>query len=213
MRRFLTAVAMITVASAAANANCKDEVAAALEKQKSTSAFRMETTMISPEGLVNMTVDYLLPNRMRQVVKMQNDPNPVETVLVDKTAWSNSGKGWQLLGPKVTGQLVVQMEQNLGEDKEGRMGDFECLGKQNYEGKELLAYQGENEEGGPRNLSPTTADKRPDRPVRIFYVDPITGLPSASIFARANKLDKPIFSATYSYPPDIKIDPPETPAQ
>ena len=48
--------------------------------------------------------------------------------------------------------------------------------------------------------------KLPDRPVRVIYVDPTTGLPMRSIFARANKLDKPIFEATYSYPADIKID-------
>lgn len=213
MRRVLTALALITAASAAANADCKGEVEAALEKQRNTSAFRMETRMVSPEGLVNMTVDYVLPDRMRQTVSTQNDSNPVETVLIDKTAWSNNGKGWQLLSPQVTGQLVVQMEQNVGEDREGRMGDFECLGKQEYKGKELLAYQGENNDGGPKNLSPEPADRRPDRPVRVFYVDPVTGLPSASIFARANKLDKPIFAATYSYPPDIKIEPPATPVE
>ena len=51
----------------------------------------------------------------------------------------------------------------------------------------------------------------PDRPVRVIYVDPTTGLPMRSIFARADKLDKPIFEATYSYPADIKIDIPKGP--
>jgi hypothetical protein len=74
----------------------------------------------------------------------------------------------------------------------------------------MLAYQGENEPGGPKNLSPEEKNKPkdPGRPVRIIYVDPVTGLPMRSIFARADHLEKPIFEATYSYPVDIKIDAP-----
>ncbi|MCK9912941.1 hypothetical protein MXD81_27550, partial [Microbacteriaceae bacterium K1510] len=44
-----------------------------------------------------------------------------------------------------------------------------------------------------------------------IYVDPTTGLPVRSIYARANMLDKPIFEATYTYPADIKIDTPQFP--
>ncbi len=55
---------------------------------------------------------------------------------------------------------------------------------------------------GPKDLSPGVKDKPklPDRPVRVIYVDPTTGLPMRSIFARADKLDKPIFEAIYTYP-------------
>ena len=55
--------------------------------------------------------------------------------------------------------------------------------------------------------------KAPDRPVRIIYVDPTTGLPLRSVFARANKMEKPIFEATYSYPVDIKVEPPKLDAK
>jgi len=39
------------------------------------------------------------------------------------------------------------------------------------------------------------------------------GLPLRSVFARANKMDKPIFEATYSYPVDIKVEPPKLDAK
>ena len=84
MRRLLMATALLMVANVAAHAasSCKDEVSSALERQRKSSGFRMQTKMISEEGIVDMTVDYVLPDRMRQVIKSAKDPEPIETVLV-----------------------------------------------------------------------------------------------------------------------------------
>ena len=214
MRRMLTAIALLIAASPAAYAaDCKSEVASALERQRKSSSFRMETKMLSPEGgKINMTVDYLLPDRMRQIVTSTMDPEPIETVVVDNLAWSRSkGEPWFPLNPQLTHTLVNQMQETLGDDP-GTLTDFECLGKQPVEGRDVLAYQGENEQPGPKNLSKNQV-KLPDRPVRVIYVDPTSGLPLRSIFARANTLEVPIFEATYSYPADIKIDAPKAKSQ
>jgi hypothetical protein len=212
MRRMLTAVALLIAASAAAHAaSCKDEVATALERQRKMSGFRMETMMLSPEGKVNMTVDYLLPDRMRQVITSAKEPEPVETVVVGNLAWTRQGKGaWSLVHPQIASALVNQMEETVG-NPSAEVGDFECLGKKPVGDKDLLAYQGENEGVGPKNVGPDAKDKPklPDRPVRIIYVDSTTGLPMRSVFVRANKIDKPIFEATYSYPVDLKIEAPK----
>jgi hypothetical protein len=214
MRRMLMATALILAATAAADAaSCKDEVGSALERQRKSSGFRMQTKMLSEQGLVDMTVDYVLPNRMRQVISSTADPEPIETVLVGNFAWSRrKGEPWTPLNPQLTNELVAQLEETLGSEA-AAIGDFECLGKKPVEGKDMLAYQGENEKPGPKDLSKEKAPKLPDRPVRIIYVDPITGLPMRSIFARADKLDKPIFQATYTYPIDLKIDPPKATSQ
>ncbi len=101
------------------------------------------------------------------------------------------------------------MKDTVGEG-EAKLTDFECLGKQQVAGKDLLAYQGENEDPEEKkDAAAKNQPKAPDRPVRIIYVDPTTGLPLRSVFARANKMDKPIFEATYSYPVDIKVEPPK----
>jgi len=213
MRRFVLAVALVIAASTAAQADCKDEVATALERQRKSSTFRMETTMISEEGKVNMTVDYMLPDRMRQVLTSAGDPNPIETIVIGEMAWTRRGGGdWELVHPQVRAALVRQMEETLG-DNPGELGEFACLGRKAVAGKNMLAYQGENEKAGPKDLSRGVKDmpKAPDRPVRIIYVDAITGLPMRSLFARANSLDKPIFEATYSYPADIRIEAPPPP--
>jgi hypothetical protein len=216
MRRIVTALSLTVALSATATlsatayADCKGEVASALERQRKSSGFRMETSMISEDGKIDMTVDYVLPDRMRQVIKSEKDPVPVETIVVGNFAWSHrQGEQWTLLNPRLTSDLVTQMQETLGEDP-GQLGTFECLGKQGVAGKDFLAYQGENEQGGPKNLSQEDKNKPkdPGRPVRIIYVDPVTGLPMRSIFARADHLEKPIFEATYSYPVDIKVDAP-----
>ena len=74
MRGMLTALALLIAASGAAEAACKDEVAAALDRQRKSSGFRMQTVMLSQDGLVNMTVDYVLPDRMHQTVSTLERP-------------------------------------------------------------------------------------------------------------------------------------------
>ncbi len=217
MRRLLMATALLMAAGAAAHAasSCKDEVASALERQRKSSGFRMQTMMISEDGKVDMTVDYVLPDRMRQVVKSTKDPEPIETVLVGTRAWTHrKGEPWAPLNPQLTSQLVTQMQENLGDDP-AALGDFECLGKKPVDGKDMLAYQGENENEDSKDPKAAAKDKPklPNRPVRVIYVDSTTGLPMRSIFARANKLDQPIFESTYSYPIDLKIEAPKPASQ
>ena len=51
----------------AASADCTKEVADAVLKQSQQKSFRMESNVISEQGPLKMTVDYILPDRMRQV--------------------------------------------------------------------------------------------------------------------------------------------------
>ena len=210
-------MAAVVAAGTAAEASqkCSQEMGVALDNQRKSGAFRMDVFMISEQGPVKMTVDYQLPDRMRQVVTMVLDPKPVETVLVGGKAWSRqaaSGKSdgakggeWSAVSDEVTRDLVEQVKQSVAEKPED-VGRWDCLGKLTVEGTEFNAYQGG--ETGPTDLSPDAQKKPKNEAVRIIYVDPTTGLPARSIFARPDKLDRPIFKATYSYPKDLKIEPP-----
>ena len=51
-------------------------------------------------------------------------------------------------------------------------------------------------------------NKTKNEAVRMMYLDPKSGLPARSIFARADMLDKPIFKEVYTYPDEIKIEVP-----
>ncbi len=210
MRRIVMAVAACFAMSAAAYADCKNDIAAALAKQRNLSSFRMDSVMLTSEGRIHMVVDYLLPDRMRQIIGPVGDPKPVETILIGKKAWSRRDGDWQAMNPQTTGALVDQMRQTVGDDEERRLPSFECLGKVTVDGRDLLAYQGENDDPAAKKSQAKDKPKLPDRPVRVIYVDPITGLPVRSVFGRANRLDTPIFEAKYTYPVDIEINLPQT---
>ena len=211
----LAVLAFAPMAAIPASAECKDEVLAALEKQRKSKAFRMETSMVSEQGPVKMTVEYMPPDRMRQTVSVAVNPAPVETILVGSSAWSKDGDAWKELSPDIAKDMVAQLDETLGEDA-GTIGTVACVGSTAIDGQELIAYRVENDaQTGPVDKSPDAKDKakaalaEEGRPLRMFYIDPKSGLPARSVFARANKLDKPIFKATYTYPADIRIDPPK----
>ena len=207
----VTVALLLGGASAASAAGCREEVLAALDKQRKAPAFRMETNMVSEQGPVAMTVEYMPPDKMRQRVTLAIDPKPVETILVAGKAWSREGDAWKELSPDVTAEMVAQLDETLGDDA-GTIGTVGCLGSTAIDGQDLTAYRVENDaQVGPQDRSPDAKQKAAaaladeGRPLRMFYIDPKTGLPVRSVFARANKLDKPIFKAIYSYPTDIAI--------
>ena len=210
MRRIVMAVAACFAMSAAAYADCKSDIAAALAKQRNLSSFRMDSVMLTSEGRIHMVVDYLLPDRMRQMIGPVGDPKPVETILIGKKAWSRKDGDWMPMNPQTTSALVDQLRQTVSDDEERRLPGFECLGKVTVDGRDLLAYQGENEDANAKKSQTKDKPKLPDRAVRVIYVDPTTGLPVRSVFGRANRLDTPIFEAKYTYPVDIEIKPPQT---
>ncbi|MGK3882474.1 hypothetical protein ABI028_15835, partial [Enterococcus faecium] len=80
MRLKLHATALLLI-PAAVHAECKDEVLAALDKQRKSKAFRMETSLVSESGPVSMSIDYLPPGRMHQVVTTKVDNKTSETIL------------------------------------------------------------------------------------------------------------------------------------
>jgi hypothetical protein len=47
----------------------------------------------------------------------------------------------------------------------------------------------------------------------MFYVDALTGLPASNVLIVSGREDKPLFKATYSFPLDIRIEPPKDVAE
>ncbi|KWT64559.1 hypothetical protein APY04_3227 [Hyphomicrobium sulfonivorans] len=209
MVRVVTALALMMLAAPLAHAACKDEVATALDRQRNSSGFRMETKMFTEDGLVDMTVDYVLPNRLRQHVTSSTEPRPVETIVIGNDGWTRmDGGNWEVLDKEIAVAMAEQMQETLKDLEKDKMGDYECLGRKTVSGKNYLAYQAEN----PDQLPIAGEAKAADRPVRVIYVDSITGLPMRSVFTRANALENPFFQANYSYPVDLKVQQPEVKA-
>jgi len=212
--RSLLITAVASLIPLAVHAECKDEVLTSLEKQRRSPAFRMETSMISEQGPVNMTVEYVPPGRMHQTVKLATEDKPSETIIIGLRAWSKADGAWEEMPEETSKMMSAQLNELLG-DEPGTIGTVACLGSTAVDGRDLIVYRIENDaQSGPKDISPGAKEKAAaaladeGRPLRMFYVDPANGLPVRSLFARANKLDKPIFKANYSYPADIKIEAP-----
>lgn len=211
MRRLAACFTLVLAAAgttgiSAARADCKAEVTAAFDKQRAAKAFRMEADVISIQGPMKLTMDYILPDKLRQVRKLAILPEPQEAILIGVRSWINEGKGWEE-APNEVREVLDKELRSVAEETADQMSDFECMGKQQVDGAELAGYRAQE---GPKDLSPDAAKKPKSDTVRIIYLDPASGLPARTIVARPNALDKPLFKAVYSYPAELKIEPPAT---
>jgi hypothetical protein len=214
--RAAAAALVVAASTTAASADCTREVLQSFTRQSNTDMVRKEMNLIGETGPFTMTIDYLKPDRMRQVVKTLIAPDkPTETILVGSDAWSRTGTdAWQKLDKSTTDQIVSFFKSTFAETP-ANVGIFECLGAETIEGQKVRAFKGLDE---PKQKTPEQieAEKKGEKPaeapkneaVRIVYLDVGTGLPARIIFAREGMLDKPIFKEVYSYPTDIKIEKP-----
>ena len=114
MRRLVVTILAATVLSGAALAGagkdekkdanpCRDQVAAALQKLRKSSWFRMDTSLINEQGPTTMQIDYVLPDRMHQKVKGTLTGQTSEIILVGEEAWSRQNDGaWSVLPNDMT---------------------------------------------------------------------------------------------------------------
>lgn len=180
--------------------DCSKDVLAAVEKQRSSKAFRVSMTQGTVEGPVDMTVDYLPPDRMLQTVTAKHMAGPQQTMLVGTRAFAGSDGAYEELLPQFAQSVVSEMANAVG--KPDHMGTFECVGKQTVDGKELLAYRAVDKDAKPgANPDETLA--------RTIYVDPDSGLPAYNIVAAVSGKGEPALKVTYSYPTDLVIEAPE----
>lgn len=210
MRRLLTICCLLLpVLGSPALADCSEEVAQALERQRKSSAFRMTTSTVSERGPMRMEIEYVLPDRMHQMLKPVLDPaGAVETILVGSTAWIKRPQSdWEQLPQAEMNELRDRMLDSVVDAPE-KPADYECLGKVMVDGEELIGYRLDD-----RTLAPTGKKIAPPEgtPERILYVHPTTGLPVRDIAAPRGRPEKPFHKTIYTYTQDIRIEPPPTP--
>lgn len=180
---------------------CRDEVATALSKLRKSSWFRMNTTMITEVGPTAMVVDYVLPDRMYQKVTETLTNKTSEVILVGDQAWANQGAGWIELPNSVMNDLRTQIYEHVLKEQED-VGNYACKGKVQVEGRDALSYKLEDE--------PTKDSTMPrNETYRMFYVDAMTGLPIGNSLLSPGREKTPLFKATYTFPLDMKVEPPK----
>jgi hypothetical protein len=183
-------------------ADCKDEVVAAFDKQRKSPAFRVNMAQPTAEGPVEVTVDYQPPSKMLQTVTGGNMPGEQQTLLDGDHAYSGNNGTWEELLPQFTQSIVAEFRTAVGQAPQ-ILGEFECLGKTQFEGKEYLGYRTkltDEQIKSAGNAGTVT---------RTLYVDPAKGLPAFNVVAALKSDTPPVMKAVYSYPTDVVIEAPK----
>lgn len=201
---FAGAAAAQVPAPAKPNANpCADEVAAALKKLRNSSWFRMDTQMVTENGPTAMQIDYVLPDRMHQTVTLKLANKTTELILVGNQAWSkqDGATGWRPVPQQIAAQLREQMDDTVVKQQTD-VGNYACKGRTKIDGRDVLSYKLDSEQEKGQDAAKNQA-------YRMFYVDALTGLPASAALLAPGHEDKPIFKTVYSFPIDMKIEPPK----
>lgn len=194
-------LAAAMAASPVSAADCSGDVVNAFQKQRTSKAFRVSMSQPTAEGNVEMTVDYMPPDRMLQTVKSPAMPGAQQTMLVGNRAFAGSDGAFEELLPQFTQSIISEFNAAMGSTGKD-VGSFECMGKAQYEGKEFLAYRA-LDKAAP-------AGTPPDKMLaRTIYVDPQNGLPAYNVVATVSGTDPAVIKAAYSYPTDVVIEAPE----
>jgi len=179
-------------------------VEAAFAKLRELPAFQMATTVVSEQGTLKMSVDYVPPDRMHQTVETGTSAGTVELIVIGSDAWSNQGSGWAPLPEKFATQVSSQMRLSLAQGQ-SRDTEYTCLGEQGFEDARYTAYRAELPPTGAK--VPTLA--KPN--IQTVYVDKISGLPVRNIVTPQDEPEKRLFNGTFKKLDGRKIEKPATP--
>lgn len=185
--------------ASSADPSCKDQVAAAFNKQRSSPAFSMVAHLMGENGPVEIDVDYIAPDRMRQKIIAPNQQE-LETVLVGTRAWSRQGTNWEELMPAIAQTIIAQVREAVV-DPPKDVSEFDCLGKVTLDGKQYLGYRSVEHDAAPSAGANSAAAVH-----RTVYVDPETGLPAVNLVAEETPGAAPVFKGVYTYPTDLVIE-------
>lgn len=180
---------------------CSDEVAASLRKLRNSSWFSMNSNMITENGPTTMVVDYILPDRMHQKITNDLTKKSSEVILIGREAWSRQGDvSWKQLPANVAGQLQAQMDETVLQEQKD-VGPYTCNGRIKLDGRDVMSYKLES--------TPEKGQTFKNQTYRMFYVDVMTGLPVSNALLVPGHDNKPIFKTSYTFPLDLKIEPPK----
>jgi hypothetical protein len=202
--------------------NCRDEVAAAFERLRTSGRpYRKETVIVvSDQQTYHATAEYIPPDRMREITNIGAPGyGTVELIRIGPRAWSNesgwreweSGLAQEIYGRGAGMDVSVWPDRAVPEN-----AVFECLGRVEFKGTPYTGYRDQldkvittigplSEEEQKRLLSKL---QQMPQEWRMVLLDWQSALPAHDLVAEENKLENPRFKTEYSYPNDIKIDPP-----
>ena len=200
--------------SKAPPAHCQDEVMAAFKRLETPGLpFRKETVRVyNGQAEFHMTYEFLPPDRRRYISYNTNPSYTSETIEIGERTWARSprqSEAWSEVKAKSVTILI----------RDSKDEAFACLGRVEYNGKAYIGYRARAAESFVLDvLRPQSQKARQDdlaairqmpQPWRTVLLEPSSLLPAYDLLAQENPFDSPNRrSDHYTYPDDIRIDPP-----
>jgi hypothetical protein len=224
----IATVALLGAGCAEVAANCQDEVVAAFERLRTSGRpYRREMTIVvRDQQTYRETAEYLPPDRLRKIT----DPGgpgveASEVIRVGARAWEQSKRSsWQEWEPGLAQEIYggsAGMDFSIWPDRVVPAGHvFECLGRVVFKDTAYVGYQAKLPKViisfSPRNAQPSEQEQQELRSKleqmpqtwRTVFLDRRNALPVHDLMAEENQLDKPKSKVHFTYPSDIRIDPP-----
>jgi hypothetical protein len=186
------------------------------------------TFIVSDQPTIRGTAEFLPPDRMREITSNGfRGYGTIEIIRVGARAWLNWAAGWPW-GWREWNPTDMQMILEAGNKDFSTMRDrpipadamFERLGRVEFNGTAYVGYRARLNKAilalvAPNGALSETRKQELDRKFRqmpqewrTVFVDPQSMLPAYDLEAQENQLDSPSSKVRYTYPNNIKIEPP-----
>jgi hypothetical protein len=227
----IATIILLCTGCAEATASCRNEVVAAFERLRTSGLpYRRETTIVvNNQQTYRETAEYLPPDRLRKVT----DPGSVdvgtsEVIRVGARAWERQSKrwSWEEWEPGLAQEIYggsAGMDFSIWPDRiDPQQLVFECLGRVVFKGTAYVGYRAQL----PKTIVSFSVSKAPPseqekqelmskfqqmpQAWRIVFLDTGSALPVYDLKAEENQLDNPTSQVHFTYPNDIKIEPPDS---
>lgn len=215
MVRSSVAIAILLIISggSASAEDCTGAVTAAFEKLRSEKSFRLETQIANAQGKLNLKVDYMPPDRMHQRVRLDDQPQEMEMIVIGDKAWSNQGQGWVALPDNFASEVAKQVKTTMAGATKTE-AKYTCGPDEVVDGRPAKAYIAEltapveektrQEKERKDESAPAPANRQ------TLYVDAQTGLPVRNLVIDGKDPSKTLFDGWFKIVADIAVQPPKT---
>lgn len=192
--------------------DCTSAVTAAFEKLRNAKSFRMETKITNAQGRLNLTVDFMPPDRMHQKVRLDDQAQEMELIVIGDKAWSNQGQGWVALPENFATEVAKQVKATMAGATKTE-AKYECGADEAVEGRSAATYTAQLKapEADKPGISTgeTAAPAGPSNRQTVF-IDKETGLPVRNVVTDGKDAGKRLFDGWLRMADGIAIEPPKT---
>lgn len=192
--------------------DCTSAVAAAFEKLRNAQSFRMETKITNAQGRLNLTVDFMPPDRMHQKVRLDDQAQEMELIVIGDKAWSNQGQGWVALPENFATEVAKQVKATMAGATKAE-AKYECGADEAFEGRPAASYVADLK--APEVEKPGMSKSDTPEPAgpankQTLYIDKETGLPVRNVVTDGKDASKRLFDGWFRMASGIAIEPPKT---